>query len=227
MIQRKRVGLGRWWRGREVGEVEAVGSGIGRDLRGYQARTAGAAVAEGEDADWRYNTAGARFAQPRGRVGGRGGREGQRESRRRRRGQHARRLFARLRLFCYTLFSSAPLSEAPMDSFHYRNGRLFCEDVPVAHLAAAVGTPVYIYSRATLTGHYQRLAAAFAPLHPLICYSVKSCGNIHLCRILRELGSGMDVTSGGELFAPCRPGPIRRTSSSPASGRPTARSTRP
>jgi len=87
-----------------------------------------------------------------------------------------------------------------MDSFQYRDGQLFCEDVPVSRIAAAVGTPVYIYSRATLTGHYNRLAEAFAPLNPLICYSIKSCGNLHLCRILRELGSGMDVTSGGELF---------------------------
>src|SRR4051794_27613889 len=84
-----------------------------------------------------------------------------------------------------------------MDSFLYRNGELFAENVPVSRIAAEVGTPTYVYSKGTLLMHYRRLAEAFAALSPLICYSAKSCGNIHVLRTLVETGSGMDVTSGG------------------------------
>jgi diaminopimelate decarboxylase len=96
-----------------------------------------------------------------------------------------------------------------MDHFLYRSApapELFVEDVPVARIAADVGTPVYIYSHATLTTHYRRLAEAFAPLRPTICYSVKSCGNIHILETLVREGSGMDVTSGGELFRALKAG---------------------
>jgi diaminopimelate decarboxylase len=86
-----------------------------------------------------------------------------------------------------------------VDSFVYRNGELFCEDVPVARVAEAAGTPSYVYSRATLRGHYRRLAEAFAPLDPLICYAIKSCSNLAVCRTLAECGAGMDLVSGGEL----------------------------
>ena len=87
-----------------------------------------------------------------------------------------------------------------MDHFLYKGGQLFAEDVPVSSIAAAVGTPTYIYSKATLLTHYRRIAEAFAPLKPIICYSIKSCGNLSLVRELVNAGSGMDVTSGGELF---------------------------
>ncbi len=87
-----------------------------------------------------------------------------------------------------------------MDYFAYRQGHLYCEAVAVEDIVREAGTPTYIYSRATLTEHYRRIAAAFAAVNPLICYSVKSCGNLALLRVLRELGSGFDVVSGGELF---------------------------
>lgn len=93
-----------------------------------------------------------------------------------------------------------------MDSFVYRNGELFAEDVPVAKIAAEVGTSAYVYSKATILGHYRRIAEAFAPLRPIICYSIKSCGNLSLVRELVGAGSGMDVTSGGELFRALRAG---------------------
>ena len=93
-----------------------------------------------------------------------------------------------------------------MDHFQYKNKELFCEDVPLARIAAEVGTPAYVYSKATLVTHFRRIAEAFAPLKPIICYSIKSCGNINLCRVLREEGSGMDVTSGGELFRALKAG---------------------
>jgi len=86
-----------------------------------------------------------------------------------------------------------------MDLFTYRRGRLFCEDVVVADLARKYGTPLYIYSAGTLRRHYRKLAEAFAPLKPLICYSVKALSNIHVLAILRDEGSGFDLVSGGEL----------------------------
>jgi len=87
-----------------------------------------------------------------------------------------------------------------MDHFAYRDGELFCEDLAAADLAEQVGTPAYVYSRATILDHYQRLAEAFAELEPVICFSVKSCANVHICRLLAEHGCGFDVVSGGELF---------------------------
>ncbi len=87
-----------------------------------------------------------------------------------------------------------------MDHFLYRDGSLFAEQVSLSRIAADVGTPTYVYSKATLVTHYRRIAEAFAALNPTICYSIKSCGNIHIVRALVEEGSGMDVTSGGELF---------------------------
>lgn len=86
-----------------------------------------------------------------------------------------------------------------MDHFVYRDGTLHGEQVPIPRIAADVGTPVYIYSAATFAEHYDRVAAAFAPLDPIICYSIKSCSNIHICRLLRERGAGFDVVSGGEI----------------------------
>ena len=86
-----------------------------------------------------------------------------------------------------------------MDHFTYVDGRLRCEGVLVEAIAEAAGTPCYVYSRATLEDHYRRLAEAFAPLDPLICYSIKSCSNLAVCRVLAECGAGMDLVSGGEL----------------------------
>lgn len=87
-----------------------------------------------------------------------------------------------------------------MDHFQYRNGQLYCEDVSLNDLAQRVGTPAYVYSKATLLEHYRKLHGAFAALDPTICYSIKSCPNLHLCKLLVGEGSGMDVVSGGELY---------------------------
>ena len=87
-----------------------------------------------------------------------------------------------------------------MDFFKYKNGELYCEDVPATKIADAVGTAVYVYSKATLLHHYRQIAEAFAPIHATVCYSIKSCGNINLCRVLADEGCGFDVTSGGELY---------------------------
>ncbi len=87
-----------------------------------------------------------------------------------------------------------------MDSFQYRDGQLFAEDIALDDLATRIGTPAYIYSRQTLEAHYDKLLQVFAAIDPLICYSIKSCGNIHLLELLAQRGAGMDVVSGGELF---------------------------
>src|SRR5215831_9143897 len=87
-----------------------------------------------------------------------------------------------------------------MDHFSYRDQALFCENVPVRQLAETYGTPLYVYSKATLLHHLTQLQKAFAAVEPLICYSLKTNGNIHLCRVMAEAGAGFDVTSGGELY---------------------------
>ncbi len=87
-----------------------------------------------------------------------------------------------------------------MDRFSYRDNQLFCEDLPVKEIARQVGTPAYVYSLDTFRQHYSRFQQAFASLNPLICYSVKACGNINILRHLAQWGSGFDVVSGGELY---------------------------
>ena len=77
-----------------------------------------------------------------------------------------------------------------MDLFEYRAGRLFCEELPVADLARQFGTPLYLYSAGTLRRHYRKLAEAFAPVAPLLCYSVKVCSNIHILSLLKDEGAG-------------------------------------
>ena len=73
-----------------------------------------------------------------------------------------------------------------MDWFRYRDRALYCEDVPVADLAAEYGTPLFIYSQATLLYHLGELQRAFAPAEPLICYSLKTNPNVHIGRLMAE-----------------------------------------
>ncbi len=86
-----------------------------------------------------------------------------------------------------------------MDHFAYRGGELWCEDVRLAELIEAVGTPAWVYSRATLVDHFRRFRDAFAALNPTICFSLKALANLHVLRVLAGEGSGFDVTSGGEM----------------------------
>ncbi len=86
-----------------------------------------------------------------------------------------------------------------MNHFEYRDGELYAEGVPLARIAAEVGTPFYCYSTATLTRHYQVFADALADLKPMICYAVKANGNLALIKTLGDLGAGADVVSEGEL----------------------------
>ncbi len=87
-----------------------------------------------------------------------------------------------------------------MDHFLYRDGVLHAEDVAIPEIAAAVGTPFYVYSAATLTRHYGLFEEALAGLPHLICFAMKSNGNLAVVRMLARLGAGADVVSMGEYL---------------------------
>ncbi len=86
-----------------------------------------------------------------------------------------------------------------MHFFHYRHGKLHCEDVDLARVAEKFGTPLYVYSAGTILDHYTRLDAALAPLDHLICYAVKANSNRAILKLLADAGAGFDIVSGGEL----------------------------
>jgi diaminopimelate decarboxylase len=86
------------------------------------------------------------------------------------------------------------------DHFHYRDGKLYCEGVPVSELVAVHGTPLYVYSQASIVERYRSFDRAFEPLDRLIAYSVKANGNLALLKLLAEHGAGADIVSGGELY---------------------------
>src|SRR5690606_7536490 len=87
-----------------------------------------------------------------------------------------------------------------MDHFLYQGGILHAEDVAIPDIAAAVGTPFYVYSTATLTRHYQLFTEALAPLPHLVCFAIKSLSNVAVLKVLGDLGAGMDVVSIGEYL---------------------------
>lgn len=87
-----------------------------------------------------------------------------------------------------------------MDHFLYRQGILHAEDVAIPDIAAAVGTPFYVYSTATLERHYRLFTEALTPLPNLVCFAVKSNGNVAVLKTLARLGAGMDVVSLGEYL---------------------------
>jgi diaminopimelate decarboxylase len=87
-----------------------------------------------------------------------------------------------------------------MDHFLYRNGQLFAEDVPLAEIAAAVGTPVYVYSSATLLRHYRLFDDALHGMPHTVCFAMKSLSNLAVLKLLGDAGAGMDVVSGGEYL---------------------------
>lgn len=82
---------------------------------------------------------------------------------------------------------------------HWRDGQLHIESLAARDLAHRFGTPLYVYSAAALRDAHAALAGAFAEFQPLVCFSLKSCGNIHVARVLIERGAGCDVVSVGEL----------------------------
>src|SRR4051812_10498429 len=86
-----------------------------------------------------------------------------------------------------------------MQHFEYRRGRLHAEDVDLADIASAVGTPFYCYSTATLTRHFRVFSQSFAGQRALVCYAMKANSNQAVLKTLVNLGAGMDVVSEGEL----------------------------
>lgn len=87
-----------------------------------------------------------------------------------------------------------------MHHFEMKNGTLFAEGVSVKELAQRFGTPLYVYSSATLKRHFQAFDSAFDTMEHLTCYSVKANSNLAVLRLLASLGAGMDIVSGGELY---------------------------
>ena len=87
-----------------------------------------------------------------------------------------------------------------MHFFHYRDGKLHCEDVDLARVAEKFGTPTYVYSAGTILDHLTRLNGALATLDHLICYAVKANSNRSILKLLADAGAGFDIVSGGELF---------------------------
>ena len=87
-----------------------------------------------------------------------------------------------------------------MHHFKYRENVLFCEDVPLRQIADKIGTPFYLYSHATLKRHFQAFSRAFEGIDNLICYSAKANTNLAVLKLFADLGCGLDIVSGGELY---------------------------
>lgn len=87
-----------------------------------------------------------------------------------------------------------------MTTFQYREDQLHCEGVPLARIAAEVGTPVYVYSRGELERAYKAFDDALRGVDHLICYSVKANSSLGILNVLARLGAGADIVSGGELY---------------------------
>ncbi len=87
-----------------------------------------------------------------------------------------------------------------MHEFTFKNNELYCENIKVSRIAEKIPTPFYLYSYKTLIDHYRKIKAAFRPIDPLICFSMKSNSNIAVVKALVKNGAGLDVVSGGELY---------------------------
>jgi diaminopimelate decarboxylase len=86
-----------------------------------------------------------------------------------------------------------------VDHFEYKQGKLHCEDVPIEVLAEIYGTPLFVYSRATLERHWHAFDQALADYDHLVCYAIKANSSLAVLNVLARLGSGFDIVSGGEL----------------------------
>ena len=93
-----------------------------------------------------------------------------------------------------------------MHDFHYCDDKLFCEKLPLEHIANEVGTPCYVYSLATLQRHFRVFDSAFSGIDHLTCFSVKSNSNIAILRLFSSMGGGTDIVSSGELFRSLKAG---------------------
>ncbi len=87
-----------------------------------------------------------------------------------------------------------------MHTFAYKNGSLYCEDVNLADIAAAVGTPVFVYSKKTITDDLEEFRRALAPIDAHVAYAVKACSNKAILNLMAQQGAGFDIVSAGELW---------------------------
>ena len=87
-----------------------------------------------------------------------------------------------------------------MHHFNYRDNELYCEDVAIQKIAEKIGTPFYLYSHATLKRHYTAFDDAFKGVDRLVCYSAKANASLAILKLMKHLGSGLDIVSGGELY---------------------------
>lgn len=87
-----------------------------------------------------------------------------------------------------------------MHSFAYQNGSLHCENVNLGDIAAAVGTPTFVYSKKTITEDLAEFRRALAPLNAHVAYAVKACSNKAILNLMAQQGVGFDIVSGGELW---------------------------
>ena len=93
-----------------------------------------------------------------------------------------------------------------MSYIRYKNNNLFVENVSVKSLASKLNTPFYLYSEGNLIENYRSFLNNFKKSNPLICFSVKANSNIQILKVLRKMGSGADVVSGGELLKAIKSG---------------------
>jgi len=93
-----------------------------------------------------------------------------------------------------------------MHDFHYQDREMWCEETPVAKIAAVVGTPVYIYSHRTLKNHFRVFDDAFDTIPHITCFAAKANSNIAILKIFIREGGGVDIVSGGELYRALRAG---------------------
>ncbi len=92
------------------------------------------------------------------------------------------------------------------DAFHYKNGQLYCENVPVKALAQRLGTPLYVYSQSHFVHQVEAIKSAFAEVEPIVCYSVKANACLGLLRAMARVGCGFDAVSKGEIYRALRAG---------------------
>jgi diaminopimelate decarboxylase len=93
-----------------------------------------------------------------------------------------------------------------MHDFQYREGELYCEQVPVSRIAKELGTPCYVYSHATLVRHFRAYDSAFRNIPHIIAFAMKANSNLAILRLMAKEGSGVDIVSGGELFRALKAG---------------------
>jgi len=93
-----------------------------------------------------------------------------------------------------------------MDFFSYRNNELYCEDIKISDIVKQYKTPLYLYSKNAIKHKFKQYADAFQSVPHTICYALKANSNLHILKLLGELGSGADIVSGGELFLALKAG---------------------